>query len=223
MLNAPVLTESGIASHIRLEIVETGYTIDKSTDQGRRLQGLKKLLTCGEIYSQQAIRDVEFTMARHEQDREDWMREATALVRRVEVHLPDYDAPCVIGFRRGGEGSVFVGADPVFQFNACGEIRRGYWNGRPLKAEFGRLVQLERRRTETESLLVRHELTDSQQSEFLQLARKVLRLLQRDLLGDDLNIVKRFPSDFDAAGDLTNWLGSLPDPLVIAAAPNVAG
>ena len=160
-------------------------------------------------------------MTRLEHDREDLMREATALVRRVEVRLPGDSQTCVVGFRRGGEASVFVGSDPVFQFNTAGELRRGFWNGRLVKAERGRLVQLERRRTEAEVQLVRHELTETQMLDFVQLATETLNLLRRALQTGELVVVKQVPADVNVLFDLATWLDSLPQPLAIASAPNV--
>ena len=52
-------------------------------------------------------------MALHEQDREDLLSEATALVQRVELRVEGFAEPVIVGFRRGGEASVFFGADPV--------------------------------------------------------------------------------------------------------------
>lgn len=149
------------------------------------------------------------------------MREATALVRRVEVQLPGHSQTCVIGFRRGGEASVFVGADLVFQFNGSGELRRGFWKERLVKAESGRLVQLERRPAETEVQLVRHDLTDAETVEFSRLATEMLSLLRRVLHSDELVILKQVPADLDVVHDLAKWLQSLPQPLTIASAPNV--
>ena len=41
-------------------------------------------------------------MARQESNREDLLREATALVERVELHVPAFEEPIVVGFRRDG-------------------------------------------------------------------------------------------------------------------------
>src|SRR5688572_18570527 len=65
-------------------------------------------------------------MARQEQDREDILREATALVERVELLIPEFPEPIVAGFRRDGSASFFFGADPVLQFNAQGKLRRAF-------------------------------------------------------------------------------------------------
>ncbi|HUG67676.1 MAG TPA: hypothetical protein VMM76_07985 [Pirellulaceae bacterium] len=160
-------------------------------------------------------------MARKEEDREDLMREATALVRRVELRLPGDSQTCLVGFRRGGEASVFVGTDPVFQFNAAGELRRGFWNGRLVKAEGSRLVYLERRRTETEVQLVRQKFTAAQTTEFLQLAMETLNRLRRALHHGDLDILQQVPLELDVVAELTAWLDSVADPLAIASIPNV--
>lgn len=149
------------------------------------------------------------------------MREATALVRRVELQLPGQSQTCIVGFRRSGEASIFVGADPVFQFNRAGELRRGFWNGRLVKAERGRLVQLERRRGETEIQLVRHELSDEEAADYSQLATETLNLLRKVLQSGAFTSLKRIPADMDVAYELVSWLDSLPQPLAIAAAPNV--
>src|ERR1700704_5517811 len=102
-------------------------------------------------------------MAREESSREELLREATALVERVEL-IPNVaisDGHIVAGFRRNGALSVFFGEDPVYQFNAAGELRRAYTNGKLLKADRGRLAALQRVRTQNEVQLVRHELDET--------------------------------------------------------------
>ncbi|MBI2479263.1 MAG: hypothetical protein HYV60_11705 [Planctomycetia bacterium] len=161
-------------------------------------------------------------MARQEHDREDLMREATALVRRVELQLPGLADSWVVGFRRGGQASIFVGADPVFQFNTVGELRRGFWNGRLVKAESRQLVYLERRRTDAEVQFVRQEFTDAQMTEFLRLASNTLDTLRRALRRGDLEILKQVPADRHVVSELKVWLNSLPEPLAVASIPNVS-
>ena len=92
-------------------------------------------------------------MARKEQDREDLLSEATPLVERIELDVEGFPETIVVGFRRTGEGSVYFGPDPVYQFNGAGELRRGYRAGRLIKAEQGRLVFLDRLRGPTDVLL----------------------------------------------------------------------
>ena len=68
-------------------------------------------------------------MAKQQQDKEDILREATALVNRIEIQFSQKTASkesVFVGFRRDGAISCFFGADPVYQFNTRHEIRRGY-------------------------------------------------------------------------------------------------
>src|SRR2546421_10418921 len=101
-------------------------------------------------------------MVRRESDREDLLREATALVERAEIRTPGEHEPIVVGFRRDGSASFFFGAHPVYQFNSAGEFRRGYIGGLLYKAERGRLIALRRERSDAEVALVRTELNDDE-------------------------------------------------------------
>jgi hypothetical protein len=106
-------------------------------------------------------------MPSRESDREDLLREATALVERAELKIVGHAEPIVIGFRKDGSASFFFGADPVYQFNSAGELRRAYIGGLLYKAERGHLVALRRERTATEVSLVRSELTAYETTAFL--------------------------------------------------------
>src|SRR5688500_8421146 len=106
-------------------------------------------------------------MAQRESNREDLMREATALIERAELVLPGAAEPVVVGFRRDGSASFFFGADPVYQFNAAGELRRAYVGGLLYKAVSRHLVALRRERTETETILLSCELSGEETAHFL--------------------------------------------------------
>ena len=88
-------------------------------------------------------------MSRSESDREDLLREATALVERVELSIPGYGESIVVGFRRDGSASFFFGQSPVFQFNSQRELRRAFRDGLLFKTDNGRLVEMRRERTAT--------------------------------------------------------------------------
>jgi hypothetical protein len=81
-------------------------------------------------------------MAIEEHDREDLLRDGRAMPLRGETTIDD--ATVVVGFRAGGQMSLYCGADPVYQFNADGELRRVFFHGQRYSAENGRLVLLER-------------------------------------------------------------------------------
>src|SRR4051794_11750471 len=124
-------------------------------------------------------------MARNEADREDLLREATALVERIELTIAGFNEPIVCGFRRDGSASFYFGADPVYQFNAAGQLRRAFLAGRLLKAERGRLIALRRERSQQEIALVRDELAAEAQAALLaDLGRRLERLEQTLQAGD---------------------------------------
>lgn len=160
-------------------------------------------------------------MARQEQDREDLLREATALVERAELDVPGLPENIVVGFRLGGAVSFFFGGDPVFQFNTAGQLRRAFRRGRLLKAEDGRLVELERVRQHGEVQLLRHELNDEQTAEFLQACRDQLLTLRDRLTAAQFTVVGQVPETADVAGRILRWLTDLPADIAIAQRPNV--
>lgn len=168
-------------------------------------------------------------MARHESNREDLLREATALVERIEL-LPRVAGTftsanvaagetIVAGFRAVGALSVFFGSDPVYQFNAAGELRRAYWNGLLFKAMRGRLVSLQRVRREHEVQLVRHELTDAEQATFLSKVSACMRELTNSLAANAMEVAGQVPQDADVLGRLQAWLADHQE-WPIAARPN---
>jgi hypothetical protein len=161
-------------------------------------------------------------MARDETDREDLLREATALVERIELVLtvaePGAEA-IVAGFRRDGALSVFFGADPVYQFNAAGELRRAYCDGLLYKAERGRLISLERVRTPNEVQLLRRDLSDEQQQKCLTQIGERLRTLSAELDRGTLRVIGQVPAIADVLGRVRKWLTEH-DGLTIAKSPH---
>jgi hypothetical protein len=147
-------------------------------------------------------------MARQETDKEDLLREATALVERVELAPVDdrQGVHITAGFRLDGAGSIFFGADPVYQFNAAGELRRAYYHGLLYKASRGRLVSLRRLRSQNEVQLLRHELTEPEQNAFLAQMQNSLTDLANALIHGECKIIRQVPHDADVIGRLKQWL-----------------
>lgn len=148
-------------------------------------------------------------MARHEQDREDLMREATGLTPRAEIASPHLPENLIFGFRREGGLSLFFGADPVYQFNSAGELRRGYVGGNLLKAENGRLAALTRDRQADRLTLWRKEWSDAQVAAFL---NELMTRCQavRDLLESGaFQLVAEVPRDSNAIERLRQFLVNL--------------
>jgi hypothetical protein len=168
-------------------------------------------------------------MARYESNREDLLREATALVERIEL-IPRTaasavsdnfarDVPIVAGFRADGALSIFIGQDPVYQFNAVGDLRRAYSDGLLFKAVHGRLISLERVRSANEVQLVRHELTDAEQNLFLETMVTRFRVLAYVLATNGVEITGQAPTGVDILGRVRAWLDANQQ-ISIAARPN---
>ena len=160
-------------------------------------------------------------MARDESAREDLMREATALSRRIELEVEGEPAPVIIGFRRDGAASVFFGDDPVIQFTARGELRRGYLAGRLIKAERGRIAALTRVRTQGETQLLRHDLDPAETAEFLRAMQTRLVALRDEIEEGRCRVLRHVPEKGDMLRDVRQWLEALETPLRIAATPRV--
>jgi hypothetical protein len=161
-------------------------------------------------------------MARQESEREDLLREATALVERIELsdrHVPG-SKPVTAGFRAEGALSIFFGADPAYQFNTRGELRRAYCHDLLYKAERGRLVSLRRDRRAGEVQLVRHELNDAQQDAFLRRMEGLLEELADGLTAGHYATVGQVPTDADVLTRLREWLQGR-ETAAIAATPHV--
>lgn len=168
-------------------------------------------------------------MARDESNREDLLREATALVERIELaahsasaadslHFIDAEL-IVVGFRADGALSVFFGADPVYQFNAARELRRAYAGGLLFKAVQGKLISLNRVRTASEVQLIRRELSIAEEAGFVETMGRRLRQLETLLGGSDFTVTGQAPPDVDVLGRVRAWLGANRD-VAIAARPN---
>jgi hypothetical protein len=160
-------------------------------------------------------------MAREESNREDLLREATALVERIEL-VPKgapIDEHIVAGFRRNGALSIFLGEGPVYQFNAEGELRRAYSEGKLLKADGGRLWVLQRVRTQNEVQLLRHELDEPDLAQFHSQMANQLHAFATLINTNAFEVVGQVPQNADILGRLKRWL-ELHNDVQIAQRPN---
>ena len=159
-------------------------------------------------------------MAHYEADREDILREATALVERVELVIPGCAESVVMGFRRNGSASFFFGADPVYQFNSSGELRRAFVAGQLIKADRGVLAAFDRRRTETEVQLVRRDLDAQETERLLADLFQRLHLVQSSICDQSYTHLRQVPERADILGRISNWLAALRLPIKIARSPH---
>lgn len=141
-------------------------------------------------------------MARQESDREDMMREATALVRRAEWQSPAGNPVLFAGFRRDQSASLYFGGDPVYHFNAQGCLRRAYRSGRLYRTQGTTLAELARHRTEMETKLVRSDLTEQQRDDFLAEMAERIEQWRQDVNDRRAIISQVYPSnDTDIEND----------------------
>jgi hypothetical protein len=132
-------------------------------------------------------------MARHESDREDLMREATALRERVELQYADELFPVVAGFREDGRISLFFGSDPAFHFDPDGRLRRAFVDGELYRSRGDTLSRLTRSRTAAATDLIRHDLTTPELQTFVLGMQKRLQGLIGALEAEQATVLRQVP------------------------------
>ena len=156
-------------------------------------------------------------MSRQESDREDLLREATALVERIELRLPEQPDSIVAGFRRDGSASFFFGQSPVYQFNSRCELRRAYVDGLLYKVDSSKLVEMRRERTPTAVELRSRQLSPAEAAQFLlDTEKKWLSTLRNALAAGNAEVLGHVPNDKDVAARVITWLQELPPGIVLA-------
>jgi hypothetical protein len=160
-------------------------------------------------------------MARDTHEREDLLRDAIALVPRVmlRVKLGGRNVDVFAGFR-GESLSLYFGDDPVYHFNDRGELRRAFVDGRLIKAENGRLVSLERKRGDTETVLERQVGGEEADRSLLAELSPMLDELAAEMSAGRVEVIGQIPDDGNAAARLGAWLTQHTKP-TIAASPHV--
>jgi hypothetical protein len=161
-------------------------------------------------------------MAREESDREDLLREATALVERIELAPAGAEdgEHIVLGFHDAGAMSIYFGGDTAYHFTSRGQLRRAYGEGLLYKAERGNLVALERIRREQEVQLVRRPLPRTEQVKFLATMHERLRKLADQCHQHALVTVGQVPAEADVLRRARDWLEQAQD-VTIANSPHV--
>ena len=161
-------------------------------------------------------------MAHQTHDREDLLRDARALAPRAMLHatLGGRQVELFVGFR-GDSLSLYFDSDPVYHFNDRGELRRAFVDGRLIKAEHGRLVSLERKRGDTETVLERQVPGEEAERGLLTELFRALNELAAEMIAGRVEVVGQVPEDGDATARLGAWLTQHTEP-TIAASPRVA-
>lgn len=134
-------------------------------------------------------------MARHESDREDLIREATALHPRVEWQVEGEAGIVFAGLKRTGGLSLYFDQDPVYQFDDKGRLRRAFVDGLLYRSEGQTLARLRRERTETSTSLVRYDLSADELRNFLLQMRQRLESLSQQLESNRVTTLRAVPDD----------------------------
>jgi hypothetical protein len=148
-------------------------------------------------------------VARIELDREDLMRDAAALRQRVELLVDGFSEPVFAGFKSNGSLSVYIGQDPVYQFDRDGRLRRAYAAGLLYRTQGTTLATLRRERTETETVLVRRDLSVAQCEAFLAEMRDTLGSLLESLQSGRFTVQAMIPETGGVLFELKESLVSI--------------
>ncbi|WP_404310051.1 hypothetical protein [Neorhodopirellula lusitana] len=161
-------------------------------------------------------------MAKQESDREDLLAESINLPRRGRVTGPN-SREWIVGWRKDSSLSLFVDADPVFQFNSAGELRRAYVNGRKLAADQGKLCELVRSPNPTGQISLSRQALNGEQ--FLAVQDRFKRAtdeLQAALSHPDTKIEAIGVAPTTLVQSIRDWLDSSHIPLIVAQTPNAS-
>lgn len=157
-------------------------------------------------------------MALHERDREDLLRDGHTMIHRGEC---DIDGITLLaGFRRQNQLSFYCGADPVFQFNANGHLRRVYFQGRRFAAQQGQLAELIRKSVaekpqETSNQIDRHLMLAIQKT----LEEWIVKIQQQ--IAQSQSPWRTVGEDSNAFQDrLAQWIECYGSHFIVAESPN---
>ncbi|VAX42535.1 hypothetical protein MNBD_PLANCTO02-856 [hydrothermal vent metagenome] len=145
-------------------------------------------------------------MARNESDREDLMKEATALIRRIEFCVADNPQQIVAGFRKTGGLSLYFEADPVYHVDEMMRLRRAYVDGYLYRTQGTTLAQLNRQRTKTTTTLHRYDLGEEECQAFCKQVATNIQNLFNSLQKNDVQIHQQIPEDVPLLDELKEAL-----------------
>jgi hypothetical protein len=160
-------------------------------------------------------------VARDAHPREDLLRDARALVPRILLRVPfkGKQVEVLAGFR-GEALSLYFADDPVFHFNARGELRRAFVADQLIKAAHGRLIAMKPKRELERTFLEAAMITESEQQLLLADLRQRLTSLAAALSSKRFDLLGMQPPDSEALPLLESWLNTFKDPSV-AMSPRV--
>lgn len=147
-------------------------------------------------------------MARDVHEREDLLRDATALSPRIQLRLKSSEPVKEIfaGFRAEGALSLYFDQEPVYHFNSRLQLRRAYVDDRLIKAQRGKLVSMQRREGPDRTELLSHELRPEAEEQFCRSLAERIDWLRKTLQSDGWEVVGQVPADGEGLTRLAAWL-----------------
>jgi hypothetical protein len=161
-------------------------------------------------------------VAREVHEREDLLRDATALSPRLQLGLNGDHAVKEIfaGFRAEGALSLYFNTAPVYHFNSRFELRRAFVDDRLIKAVQGKLVAMQPQRGPHSTDFVSHAMSPEEEQQFGCVLLEHLALLRTALQTDDYELIGQVPAEGNGLRRLTDWLAEFPG-VKIADGPRV--
>jgi hypothetical protein len=141
-------------------------------------------------------------MARIEEDREDLMRDATALVRRMEIQIDGQEDPIFIGYKRSDYLSIYLSQDLVYHFDNYHQLRRAFVKPFLYRSEGDSLTRLARARTESTSELHSAKLSDEELNQFQLEMHNHLSSLHDALNANQFKVIQQIPEEDDITEEL---------------------
>jgi hypothetical protein len=159
------------------------------------------------------------TRTRVEADREDLLAEAVNLRERIELRVPGSEDAVTIGCNDLGHWSFYFGAEPMYRFDALGQLRRAVQGGKLYRTQGATLAELTRVRTEQETQLQRRDLSANEVETFLAEVRSHLQQLYWDYVAGRCQTLRQVGEDAEFNARLTAVLTSFHErPIVLAPA-----
>lgn len=143
-------------------------------------------------------------MARHSSDREDLMAEAITLVPRMALVVPNSPDEVVAGRRSDGRWSIYFGGDPVYQFDREHRLRRAFVDDVLYRSQGTTLARLTRQESQHETVLLRHDLTADEVTQFFLRLRRNLQSVADAISRRTVQIRNCVPSDAHYLAELTD-------------------
>jgi hypothetical protein len=140
-------------------------------------------------------------MARIESDKEDLIRDASALIERTQIQCEGFPELITIGFFADGRCSIYFDQDPFYQFDSQGRLRRAYEAGFLYRSQQTTLSRIDRRRDTNADgdiervVLQRGDLTVSELSEFLSRMRAWIERLHKRIMANEFQVLRAVTPD----------------------------